>query len=55
MLANSGVNPWIYCLRIPVMRRHVLRFLHLQRYTGDNSAEESNDVLLTVAVADANL
>jgi len=50
MLGNAAVNPLIYCSRVPVIRRHVLKLFGVQsaRYTAD----ESEDYLTVVAEGD---
>lgn len=47
LLGNAAVNPIIYCSRVTVIKKHVLQFLHIKRFT-DND-EESEDYLTVVA------
>jgi hypothetical protein len=52
LLATSAVNPLIYCLRIPVMKKHILKFLRFN--SSRENTEEREDLCLTV-VADTNI
>ena len=45
LLANSAVNPLIYCWRIPEMREHMLKFLRFSSGAGDMDSNESHDIL----------
>jgi hypothetical protein len=52
LLANSAVNPLIYYLCIPVMKKHILMFLRIETFT--KNTDEGEDELSTV-VAETNI
>ena len=47
LCANPLVNPWVYCSRIPVMKKHILKLVRYQRFV-DNNGEESEIALCEV-------
>lgn len=47
-LANSAVNPLIYCLRIPVIKKHVMKCLRLETTSSSSYVEESEDAFLSL-------